>query len=398
MGMWLENTQQIQSRIAVWLVALLVLCGAGCGSSTTPAPAPAAPAAAPPTAAPTEPAAISNSPAGPKLHEKLVVEGGDTFNFGTTETGQEFEHVFLVKNTSDQTVQISKGPPSCATCTRFEVDKQSLKPNETLKVTMNWRIIAENPEFRQYAPLMVGEGVIKLYVVGKVANRIVISPKDKWNLGDLVEGQQKEFQATIGSEVLEHFDVDSAVNTNPALKVTATPMSPEKLDKLKFKCGFDLNATLQYTVPIGDFKDTVTINIREPKAIAIKVDVTARRGGPLQIFGPSWNEEQKSLGLGAFDPKQELITRLNLSTRGVEDELKFVKVKCPDDRISVEIKPDARFKEQSGQYRRYELLVKVAPSNRAMIYTLMEPLLIEIETNQPLAKTIVLKLRCQALP
>jgi hypothetical protein len=42
--------------------------------------------------------------------------------------------------------------------------------------------------------------------------------------------------------------------------------------------------------------------------------------------------------------------------------------------------------------------VKVAAGNREMVYTHMDPLLIELETNQPLVGTISLKARCQALP
>ncbi len=377
---WMTSTNQFRGRTAGLLAGLLITCVVGCEFNSTK----------PPTA----PAATQDK----KMLENVVVEGGTEFNFGTMEVGQAFEHVFIVTNKNDKQITIEKGPPSCATCTSFEIEKHILKPGESMKATVKWQIKAENPEFRQFAPLMLSDGQqVRLHVVGKVIKRIVMSPSDKWDLGEMLEPQPKEFQATITSGLLEAFQVESVSNQNPALKVTVAPMTPEKLKQAGLKSGFELNAVLQPIIPIGEFTDTVTINVLDPKPIVMKVDVVALRSGAIQIFGPSWHEPMKALGLGAFDPKTGTSARLNLSTRRVDDELKVVKVKCADPRVSVEIKPDARFKDQPGEFRRYELFVKVAPSNREMVYTHMDPLLIEIETNQPLVGTISLKVRCQAL-
>lgn len=368
------------------LLAGLLIVEAGCDSSS---------AKAPETPATTTPAqAVPAAKPAPKL----VVEGGDTYDFGTTEVGQEFEHVFVIKNVSDSDVPLKAGVPSCATCTSFKVDKELVKPKDVVKATVKWHIKNENPEFRQFAPIMLDGGTdLKLYVVGKVVKRIVLSPADRWNVGDVIDGTPKEFLATITSATLDHFEVASVTNSNPALKVTVTPMSPEKLKELKVKSGFDLKAVLDSKIPVGDFSDRVSINVLEPKEISIKVDVAARRTGPIQIFGPSYNEEQMALGLGDFDPGKDFMTRLHLFTRGVSGELAIEKLNCKDPRFSVELKLDTRFKGQTGDHRKYELIIKVAASDREVVYTRSEPLNVEIVTNQPQVGTIQLKVRCQAL-
>ena len=226
----------------------------------------------------------------------------------------------------------------------------------------------------------------------------MLSPSETWNFGDLVEGQPKEFFASVSSASLDKFEVVSVAATKPGLTLEVTPLTPEQLGKLSVKSGYQIKAVLQPTIDIGEFTDTVTVNVLEPKPIAIKVDVTARRSGPIKIFGPSWNDQMMALGLGSFEPKEGKSVSLNLSTSGVDGELKVVNVKCKDPRISVEIKPDARFKDQVGHVRRYHLIVSVKSSDHAMVHTHQDPLLVEIDTNQPLVKSISLKVRSQALP
>ena len=105
-----------------------------------------------------------------------------------------------------------------------------------------------------------------------------------------------------------------------------------------------------------------------------------------------------SLSLGAFDPKEPLVARLNLFTRGVKGELKITQVTCPDERFTFEIKPDTRFKSQAGDHRRYELFVKVAASQRDAVYPLKNPLKVLIDTNQDQIGQIKLKVTAAAIP
>ncbi len=384
MRQWFSNRIGFHDQLAWLLVGIMTCTSPGCGSSSAPA---------------TPASAKAPSGSSPATGPKLVVTGGETFNFGTTEVGQEFEHVFEVKNVGNADAVVTAGSPSCSTCTSFKIDKQVLKPQETLKATVKWHIKNENPEFRQYAPIEIENNEeLKLYVVGKVVKRIVISPANVWNMGEVVDGEPKQFPATITSQVLDQFDVASVTCPNPALTVTATPLSAEKLKELKVKSGYDLNAVVDDKIPVGGFSDRVTINVQAPEAIPLVVEVLARRSGPVQIFGANWVDEYTLLNGGAFDPKQEFIARLNMFVRGVEGELKIEKVTCVDERFSIEIKADEKFQAQANGRRKYDLIVKVAPSNRAVMYTLKEPLAISIDTNQPKLGRIELKWRSAALP
>lgn len=392
------STINIWSQCFVNCLAIVVLtcCAVGCDSGAPPAAAPKAETSVTPAAAATPTTADAS-----KGKPKAEVLGGDTYDFGSTEVGQQFEHVFEIKNVGTADLTLEKGQPSCSTCTSFEVDKLLLKPNEIAKATVKWHVKSENPQFRQYAPVKTNDPDqpdVKMHVVGKIVKRIVLEPVGQWSFGDLVEGQPKEFIGTLTSAVSDTFVLESVTSPNPRLKFSWTPMSTEKLTELKVKKGFHIKAELSADVPVGQFSDTVTVKVLTPEPIALKVDAVAKRSGPLQIFGPGWHEERMQLALSAFDPKEPLVTRLFMYTRGVPDELKVVKVVCPDDRFSFELKPDTKFKGQAGDHRRYELFVKVAPSNREAVYTALKPLKVELETNQEKVKQIKLKITCSAIP
>ena len=367
------------------IVGVMTTCGVGCDSGTpkTPTPAP------------------SDAPAArPVGKGKAEVIGGETFDLGTAEGGQKIDHVFEIKNVGTDTLTLKKEDVSCGKCiTTFEIDKLVLKPTEIAKATVKGIIPPENPEFRQYAPFSTDnptQPTVKMYLVGKVVKRVVLEP-NPWIIGEVLEGQPKEFTATLTSAISDKLEVKSIQTGNPQLKVTASPMPAEKLAELKVKAGYYLKAVLEANIPAGDFKDQVSLKLATPDSLDLIADATAHRSGPLQIFGPGWHAERMQLALAAFDPKEPLVTRLFLNTRGIEDELKIVKLECPDDRFSFELKPDLKFQGAKGDYRRYEFFVQVAPSNRSAIYTALTPLKVDITTNQEQIKQFQLKITCQAL-
>lgn len=390
---WSTNNIWSQRLITSICCALFATCHAGCNSSSSTTPAPAAPAASKDQGTETK--------AHPGKGPKIVVVGGETWEFGSTEVGEEFEHTFVIKNEGTADLTLKQGHPSCSTCTKFKVDKLLLKPGETANAHVTFHVTAKTAEFRQYAPVETNDPSrpeVKMYVHGKVIERLILSPVGQWDLGDINDSKPSEFVATLHSALVDKFTIESIKAEHPALTVTTTPMAAGKLKDLASKAGYDIKAVLTPTpeIPVGEFRHRILINVLTPKPVQLKVDAVAQRRGPIRIFGPNWNNDR--LGLGAFDPAEPLKVTLNLFTRGIPDDLKIVKVNCPDDRFSFEIVPVPGLKSESGDHRRYHLIVKVAPSNRPAVYTTKEPLKVSIETNQEKIGQINMKIGCQALP
>ena len=391
-GIMVWSTNNIWSQCLVpGIACALLTLSAGCNSSSSTTPA------TPPAATDKGAATVPHPGKGPKI----VVEGGETWEFGSTEVGEEFEHTFVIKNEGTEDLTLKPGHPSCSTCTKFNVDKLLLKPGETANAHVTFHVTAKTAEFRQYAPVETNDPTrseVKLYVHGKVVERLILSPVGQWNLGDIGEEKPVEFTATLHSALVDKFTIESIKAEHPALTVTTKPMGGGTLKDLASKVGYEIKVVLTPTpeIPVGEFRHRILINVLTPKPVQLKVDAVAQRRGPIRIFGPNWNDDR--LGLGAFDPAEPLKVTLNLFTRGIAEDLKIVKVTCPDDRFSFEIVPVPGLKSEKGDHRRYHLLVKVAPSNRPAVYTSKEPLKVSIETNQEKIGQINMKIGCQALP
>ena len=343
---------------------------------------------------------VETTSATPEKKGKLHVAESN-FNFGTMEVGEQFEHIFELKNIGEGPLKLSKGPPSCVTCTSFEIDKLELAPGETAKATVKWQVKNSNPEFRQYAPIMVDnqpDAQVKLYVIGKISNRIILNPADKWSLGDVPEGSPVVFPATVTSTFADAFEIAEIISSSKFLTVTPTPMSAVDLETKKVKSGYHLKAVLSADVPVGDFREKVLIKLKTPKEIELKVDVTARRSGPMDIFGPGWNQETMTLDVRSFDAKKGLKTRLNLFTKNVEGELKFTKITLTpaSSNLQVNLTPDANFKG-AGRNRKYSLEFEFPAGSKQAVYPLQTPLVVEAETNQPKIGTIRFKIVGQGL-
>lgn len=382
----------LRCTLSVLTLASLVSL-AGCNSQP-PAPAPAT------TPSATSPAITPASPTAPiPGQEPLAVVPEVEFNFGVTEVGQEFSHVFEIRNEGVGPLELFKGKPSCTTCTSFEIDKSMIPPGGVAKATVKWHIQAKNPEFRQYAPINTNDPKnkeIKLYVVGKVENRINLEPSERWDLGDIEEGKDRTFRALLSSSLLDAFEIDTVEINNPKLTVKVTPLtaedmtSTENLEK-KLKSGYYLDAVLSHDVPVGDIREPIYIKLKAPKEISLKVDVVSKRKGPLQIIGPGWSSEHMRLDLGKFDAAKGVNVTVQLFTQGLEGELQFDKVECDEPGLQVKVTKDQQFKGKNNRFR-YAVEFSMAPGSKPSVHSSQHPLHVKVVTNQPLIGTIEFKL------
>lgn len=377
--------------ISSLLAALIVSCGLGCESGSSP-----------PTAASTTTTAPAAPPKVAAGEPKLEAVGGESFNFGAKLVGDEISHVFEVKNVGTTDVTVKTGKPSCTSCTKFEIDKTVLKPNESLKATVHWKLKQETPMYHQFAPLELPgyppSKALKLYALGRVIKKVMVSPAERWIIGEVKEDEPARYQAVLSSEFLDHFEIKEITCPNPALKITPTPLPEDKLKELKLKSGYYLNAELTSEIKVGDFENRIKIEVLTPEPQTLRVTVVARRNGPVQIFGANWVEELSMINLGAFDPKAEFVGRLNMFVQGIEGDLKIESVDCADSRFSFELKRDLKFVTQPKGRQKYELFVKVAPGKREVVYSTQSPLLVELNTNQPHVGQIKFKVKSSALP
>src|SRR5438045_6779062 len=78
---------------------------------------------------------------------KVVVEGGNTFNFGMMQLGQTRSHTFVLRNIGDAPLELKAGHPSCK-CTVSEFSTDPVPPGETREVLITWTPPGVEEKFR----------------------------------------------------------------------------------------------------------------------------------------------------------------------------------------------------------------------------------------------------------
>jgi hypothetical protein len=390
-------------RFAIRLLTLVVaacgLCGflvlAGCdkpGSSGTAAGTPTAPAV---TAAPASPGTAA---AAGEKRPKAVVDAAE-FDFGVAEVGQEFEHTFTIRNVGDAPLNLVKGPPSCTTCTSFEVDKLELASGEEAHATVKWKVGSKREEFRQYAPVRTNDlekPEIQLVVRGEISEALKILPGLTWNVQELRDNEPTEAIGTITSGVLDSFQVTSIESSALSLTSEVTPLGAEELKELKAKCGYTIRAIVAPGVPVGEYRQSLKVHTDLRGDTTFDLNIVAKRVGPLTIIGPHWYQQHMLLDLGTFQADKGMKVTLSMFVKA-EEELKFLDVSTDEEArdVKVTLVPDLKFQGQGK--RRYMLTFEVPPGSRPVVRTSKNPAFLEVKTNLPALEKIRFRLHYNAL-
>lgn len=203
------------------------------------------------------------------------------------------------------------------------------------------------------------------------------------------------------SEELDKSSPDSKTKIPDAARMTAE--NPLIGKKPPAKCGYAVTLRFQPGFAIGKFRETVSFHtdIRNNSTKdslpypPLLISVQGSRSGPVEMLalgtGLLWSPEESVLRLGRFPAKEGKIAKLLVFIAKSDEELKIVEAKLDPPTLKFELKKDEKF--QQPRRDKYTLTVEV-PAGAAPISLGGGNLhgKIQLETNHPDAKTIVLDL------
>lgn len=129
---------------------------------------------------------------------KAEVIGEATHDFGVMAPNTEGEHVFIVKNSGEATLNLRLGATTCK-CTLGELDKSDLEPGEQTEIKLSWKVKPGTSEFGESAEVLTndpGNIAIQLKVVGKVVESFELVP-DTWTFADSATGDTINISGAI---------------------------------------------------------------------------------------------------------------------------------------------------------------------------------------------------------
>jgi hypothetical protein len=318
--------------------------------------------AEPPSLSGTKPAEVGPpiSPTGP--HPKAVAEETE-FDFGVMPVYGKGKHEYVIRNEgeADLVLMARKEDTTCS-CTFGELSKDgSIKPGESVKVTLQWEIKAMTDQFRHRAIVRTNDPenkTIELVVSGRVDETMRLLPSGSWSLGQLSSTEPNVMSGQLFSAILDSFEITGVTTSRDTTKVEWTPMTAEELDEKKVKSGYNVTVTLPPDVAIGPYADNVKLATSVENFGEIAFDVKGQRPGPLEFLGPGYHPEASVLLMGEFPAAQGKESVLSLFVRDLEQELTLEDLKLEHNAVQVSLEKDEKF---VGKTQRYLVKVKVPP-------------------------------------
>ncbi len=259
-----------------------------------------------------------------------ITTPSDTFDFGERDNSEKVDAEFTLRNTGDETLQITNVKSSCG-CTVAELapEDQQVEPGEEVPIRATFNLAGRSGQQTKYVSVTSNDPetpLLQLKITGTAIAPVYAEPRSL-ALGQVEEGADvsSEFTVRAGRPDV-NFKVRDVQSTNPAFSAEVEPIEEGKAYRVTFQNTGELASGFQ---SLG-----FRVMTDHPESPQVQV------AGSLQVVGPvSVNPKRLAL-LSSSDPVRMYTMRINV-TPGLHKEFNITEVQVPDDRIKPDVSPRA---------------------------------------------------------
>lgn len=331
---------------------------------------------------------------------RVVVDGGNVFDFGTMQVGETQKHTFVLRNIGNAPLELIAGRPSCK-CTVSEFSTEPVMPGESREVLLSWTPMGAEEKFRQRAPIYTNDPEqreLALQVSGRVAefykmepNTLTLgqfSPLEEMAHDIKVWGYQaapwkfRDFQC-LEAETAEFYSL------------TARDMTSEEIAGAPGAVnGQVLTLTIKAGLPLGNVRQRLTIAYNDGQGKPAELAIEGKAVGDITVVGKDFNPTGDYLDLGNIPKSAGDKSHVSLLVKGpYRDRVKFT-IKEVDPQNSLQVTLGEPMEQ--GKSASWPLFVEVR-SGTEPINRLGSELgrlgRIELDTGTPDVTPFVLKVR-----
>jgi hypothetical protein len=286
-------------------------------------------------------------PGGPRPKATIDQE---EYDFGTMDSDEEGTHEFVVTNTGEGELVLTKGDTTCR-CAVAELggseEEHEVKigPHKSGKITLSWTLKDFVGPFRQSATIFTndpGRRRLELSVRGEVTTSLRISPQE------LVLNRVSANQPTVGRvrmycyrdeplEILSHEWTEPG--TADQFDVEFEPLATEELEEDELaRSGYVARVTVKPGLPLGLFQQTMQIKTNVDAAETVDVPIRGTVASDISVVGRDWNSEKGVLTIGTVNGREGAERSLLLVVRGPHrKEVRFRPSRIAPDLLEVEV-------------------------------------------------------------
>lgn len=287
---------------------------------------------------------------------RIVLEGGQEFDFGKMAKHEKATHAWVVRNTGEAPLEVKlqgKTTCSCTVAKPGEGESLVIPPGGKDEIVLSWHTNKDlGEEISQGGTFMTNDPrqpAFSLTVKGKVYPAITVYPPEAIQFPQLSNEEPHSARIAVFSRERPETKVTGVTSSRPGLVVgEAKPMTAEDARQLKVDQGQIVIVTIKPGMPLGSFNEELAIHTDHPKMPEVKVSVVGHAHGPISVT-------PEGVRMMDVDGSRGVSRDLSITVRG-DKGTRFDVVRKPGPLdVSVAPNQDARHK---GRYR---LTIKVPP-------------------------------------
>ena len=279
---------------------------------------------------------------------KVVVDGGEIYDFGTMDRGSSGKHDFVFRNVGNMPLVITMQTTTCK-CTAAasggkKMEKgtsQTIPPGGTFPITLDWVIKQAQPDFSQSAEFRTTDPrreIVRLLIHGRTVDAIELSPASL----QIPSATADESVAGIVS-ILSHRDEELKIlshslrdtESKDFFTVTFKPLSPAEAGAQAAKGGLTIRVAFKPSLPLRTTTRIITLKTNyegiEPQMIPVEIQIV----GDISLLGPKVSTGSNLVNLGAVEQKAGLTHTVYLHIKGPHREMTELEVESAEPATSL---------------------------------------------------------------
>lgn len=266
----------------------------------------------------TAPAAES-PPSGPT--PKVVVDKSE-HDFGALDIQGNGSHDFVLTNVGDAPLTLTAGGTSCR-CTMSSLERESIQPGGSTKVTLTWKPIEKPGPYQQTAKILTNDPTqpqVTLTISGRITAVTRFSPAEVV-FTQVSAGDPTSAESTLFGYLDEPLKIVGHTWSNETLAqyfdMEQQPLSDDEVKKEPLaQNGIRVRVTVKAGLPQGPFHQKLLLKTNLKSSSELTLPIQGNVGSEITIVGPGWDPERNILNLGEVARDAGIQRRLLLVVRG----------------------------------------------------------------------------------
>jgi len=299
-----------------------------------------------------------------------VVVPETSYDFGALDLSANGSHDFFLKNAGTAPLKLTEGGTSCR-CTMSKLDKESIPPGGSAKVTISWKPIDRPGPYQQTAKILTNDPAqsqVILTISGRITAAARFSPTElvfsRLSAGEATTDQSRLYcYLDTPLKILGQKWEDAA--TASFYEATLKPLAADEVAKEPTaKSGWLVQVTVKPGLPQGPIEQKLILQTDMKSTPSLTLPIQGSIGSEIAVVGPHWDPEKGVLWLGEVSGREGIERRLLLVVRGpLRKDVKFKVASVSPSVLKVSLGKPTEI--NNGTVIQFPLLLDIPPHSRA---------------------------------